>query len=61
MTPKVEYLRGIALIRTNLKTGRKEVISYPETNLSENIIARLQELFGVQEKWTLEEITPYIE
>ncbi|KAF7992804.1 hypothetical protein HCN44_005148 [Aphidius gifuensis] len=58
--PKEEYLSGLALIKTNPKNGKKEVISYPEINLPDNIIARFKDLFSVQAKWTVEQITPYI-
>lgn len=39
---------------------QKEVISLPEETLPKNINDRLKEIFKVKDKWTLEEITPYI-
>ncbi|XP_066593819.1 sister chromatid cohesion protein DCC1 isoform X2 [Prorops nasuta] len=60
MTPKDEYLSGIALVIWNKKLSRKEVISYPETSLPRDITARFHALFKVKSKWTVQEITPYI-
>ncbi|XP_013396721.1 sister chromatid cohesion protein DCC1 isoform X2 [Lingula anatina] len=51
-------LEGLALID---KTSRPEVIIYfPVEELPEDIEARFNALFRVREKWTKEEITPYI-
>ncbi|XP_011496455.1 PREDICTED: sister chromatid cohesion protein DCC1 [Ceratosolen solmsi marchali] len=58
--PKEEYLHGIAIVIWNSQTIRKEVVLYPESNLPENINKRLHDLFKVKEKWTIQEITPYI-
>ncbi|XP_018403671.1 PREDICTED: sister chromatid cohesion protein DCC1 isoform X2 [Cyphomyrmex costatus] len=60
MQPKQEYLRGLALIMYNTAKVQKEVISCPEADLSNNIHDRLNELFEIKAKWTVEEITPYI-
>lgn len=60
IVPKEEYLRGIAIIIYNKSIMQKEVISFPEETLPKNINDRLKEIFKVREKWTLEEITPYI-
>ncbi|XP_047347986.1 sister chromatid cohesion protein DCC1 [Vespa velutina] len=60
IVPKEEYLRGIAIIIYNKSIMQKEVISFPEETLPKNINDRLKEIFKVKEKWTLEEITPYI-
>ena len=60
MPPKEEYLYGIAIVVWNRQSMRKEVISYSESNLPDNINKRLTELFKIKEKWTVPEITPYI-
>lgn len=60
MQPKEEYLRGSALIIHNASKIQKEVISCPEVDLPSNISDRLDELFKIKLKWTVEEITPYI-
>lgn len=60
MKPKEEYLYGLAVVKTNNEIGRKEVVSFPEEHLPENVEKRFEELFKVKDKWTLEEITPYI-
>lgn len=60
ITPKEEYLRGIALVVYNKSTLQKEVVSFPEENLPKNLNDRLNEIFKVKEKWILEEISPYI-
>ncbi|OXU23097.1 hypothetical protein TSAR_013014 [Trichomalopsis sarcophagae] len=58
--PKEEYLYGAAIVVNNSLTMRKEVILYPESNLSDDIQKRLNELFKAKEKWTVKEIAPYI-
>lgn len=60
MKPKEEYLSGIALIIWNSSTLKKEVVSFQETDLSRNIYDRFNELFKAKDKWTVEEITPYV-
>lgn len=60
MHPKEEYLCGSALVMHNASRMQKEVISCPETDLPNNICDRLNELFQIKAKWTVEEITPYI-
>ncbi|XP_003708453.1 sister chromatid cohesion protein DCC1 isoform X1 [Megachile rotundata] len=60
MKPKDEYLRGIALIIWNSLTMKKEVIAFPETDLPKNTDERFNALFKAKDKWTVEEITPYI-
>lgn len=58
---KEEYLYGIAVITTDNIAMKKKVILYPESNLPDNINKRLNELFSVKKKWTVPEITPYIQ
>ena len=58
--PKQEYLNGIAIVVPNKITRREEVVLYPESNLPDNLHKRLNELFRAKEKWTVEEISPYI-
>ncbi|XP_017877967.1 sister chromatid cohesion protein DCC1 isoform X2 [Ceratina calcarata] len=58
--PKEEYLNGIALIKWNSLTMEKEVVSYAETDLPKDINERFNALFKEKDKWTVEEITPYI-
>jgi len=60
MQLKEEYLCGAALVTYNASKMQKEVVSCPETDLSNNIHERLNELFKIKTKWTAEEITPYI-
>lgn len=50
-----EHLRGIALI------DKKVVKYFPEWKLTENVQERLTSLFAIKEKWTLEEIAPFVE
>lgn len=61
MPPKEEYLYGIGIVTQNKVTMRKEVMLYPEANLPDNIMKRLNDLFKAKEKWTVAEITPYIQ
>ena len=50
-----EHLRGIALV------DKKVVKYFPEWKLTENVQERLTSLFAIKEKWTLEEIAPFVE
>ncbi|XP_049789210.1 sister chromatid cohesion protein DCC1 isoform X2 [Schistocerca nitens] len=59
METKVEYLDGIALMQKDCKP---EVIwHFPEVDLPEDINERFRILFQTRERWTLNEIYPYIE
>lgn len=58
--PREEYLRGIALIKWNSSTMERRVVSFLETDLPRNINDRFNALFKEKDKWTAEEITPYI-
>ncbi|XP_043473038.1 sister chromatid cohesion protein DCC1 [Leptopilina heterotoma] len=60
MKSEEKYLYGIAIVKWNREKNRKEIISYPESNLPDNIEKRIEELFKVKEKWTIDEISPYI-
>ncbi|KAK2577012.1 hypothetical protein KPH14_011974 [Odynerus spinipes] len=60
ITPKEEYLRGIALVIYNKNNMQREVVSFPEENLPKNLHDRLTEIFKAKEKWTFEDITPYV-
>lgn len=60
MEPRDSWLSGIALIVYNPRKNTKEIISYPATELPDGINERFDELFKTKEKWTIEEITPYI-
>lgn len=54
-----EMLYGIAII--DRKTSPNCVWAFPENSLPENINERFKVLFATKEKWTVPEITPYIE
>jgi len=55
----VVYLSGIAFLESETQPA---VIRYfPVQNLSEDIKVRFEELFEAKDRWSLEEITPYIE
>jgi sister chromatid cohesion protein DCC1 len=59
MRTSEKYLEGIALMDKNSKP---EVIWYfSETDLPEDITERIRILFKTREKWTLDEITPYVQ
>ena len=51
----ISHLRGIALV------DKKVVRHFPEWKLTENVNDRLAKLFSVKEKWTMEEIEPFVE
>lgn len=59
MTTALEMLEGIAIID---KTSIPNVIyAFEEEKLPENINERFEVLFHAKEKWTVPEITPYIQ
>lgn len=60
MYPKEEYLCGSALVMYSTSKNQREIVSCPEADLPNNIHDRLNELFQIKAKWTVEEITPYI-
>ncbi|OAD46872.1 Sister chromatid cohesion protein DCC1 [Eufriesea mexicana] len=60
MEPKGEYLSGIAYITWNNLTMTKEVVSFTEADLSNDINERFNQLFKAKNKWTVQEITPYL-
>ncbi|XP_068081058.1 sister chromatid cohesion protein DCC1 isoform X2 [Anabrus simplex] len=55
----VTYLEGIALMNKKIKP--ETIWYFPETSLPEDITERFRILFQTQEKWTFDEIRPYIE
>lgn len=54
------YLRGIGIIDRD-SPSVPCVRSLIECNLSTNLLNRLKVLFRTKEKWTLDQIEPYIE
>jgi len=59
MQTSEKYLEGMALMDRNSKP---EVIWYfSETDLPEDINERIRILFQTREKWTLDEIRPYVQ
>lgn len=61
MKPKDEYLNGIALIvKNDDKKRKKKVVYFPESELTDDINDRFKELFRIKDKWTYDEIEPYI-
>lgn len=55
----LSQLKGLALL--DLDTRPQVIWYYPEADLPEDITERIQSLFRTREKWTLNEIEPYIE
>ncbi|CAG5074035.1 Similar to dscc1: Sister chromatid cohesion protein DCC1 (Danio rerio) [Cotesia congregata] len=60
INPKLEYLYGTAVIVWNAEKQRKDIVSFPESKLSSDVVKRFKELFEVKNKWTAEEIKPYL-
>jgi sister chromatid cohesion protein DCC1 len=59
MQTSEKYLEGIALMDKNSKP---EVIWYfSEIDLPEDVNERIRILFQTREKWTLDEIRPYVQ
>ncbi|CAH1365882.1 sister chromatid cohesion protein DCC1 isoform X1 [Tenebrio molitor] len=59
MIPDEELLYGIAII--DRKSEPNIISAFPEENLSEDINERFNMLFKAREKWSVPEITPYIQ
>lgn len=59
MSPDESLLHGIAVI--DRKCNPPVISAFPEDKLPEDINARFNMLFKVKEKWTVPEITPYIQ
>jgi sister chromatid cohesion protein DCC1 len=59
MIPDEELLYGIAII--DRKSEPNIISAFPEENLPEDINERFNMLFKAKEKWSVPEITPYIQ
>ncbi|XP_063919586.1 sister chromatid cohesion protein DCC1 [Zophobas morio] len=59
MIPHEDLLYGIAII--DRKSTPNIISAFPEDSLPEDINARFGVLFRVKDKWTVPEITPYIQ
>lgn len=55
----MKQLEGMALVDLDAKP--QVIWFYPESELPEDIQERISVLFQVREKWTLEEIRPFVE
>lgn len=55
----LKQLEGMALVDLDAKP--QVIWFYPENELPEDIQERINVLFQVREKWTLEEIHPFVE
>lgn len=55
-----KYLRGVGIIDRD-SASIPCVRSLIENNLSTNLLERLRVLFKTKERWTLDQIEPYIE
>ncbi|KAL7299430.1 hypothetical protein TKK_0007673 [Trichogramma kaykai] len=60
LKPKEEYLYGVGIILED-DMRRKRVNLFLECDLSDNLSTRLDQLFKAKPKWTVKEITPYLE
>lgn len=59
MQTSEEFLYGIAVIKKN--NNLNIIFAFPEEQLPEDINERFEILFNVKDKWTVPEITPYIQ
>lgn len=55
----MKQLEGMALVDLDAKP--QVIWFYPENELPEDIQERINVLFQLREKWTLEEIHPFVE
>eukprot|EP00088_Acartia_fossae_P028421 TRINITY_DN2922_c0_g1_i1.p1 TRINITY_DN2922_c0_g1~~TRINITY_DN2922_c0_g1_i1.p1 ORF type:complete len:403 (-),score=76.25 TRINITY_DN2922_c0_g1_i1:537-1745(-) len=59
----ISHLAGLALVEqsgSSLQAG-SFIKSFPEENLPNSIQERLEVLFSARERWSVEEVTPYIQ
>ena len=54
---KLYHLNGLALVQK----AENKIKYFPESTMTENVHERLELLFSAREKWTLEEIEPYVQ
>ncbi|XP_015929770.2 sister chromatid cohesion protein DCC1 [Parasteatoda tepidariorum] len=59
MTCNLEQLRGIAL--TDLLNRPAVIFYFPMHDLPENVSERFEHLFRIKEKWSYDEIVPFLE
>lgn len=59
MTTNLKQLDGTVLV--DLSSHPQTICYFNEQNLPDNIIDRMQYLFEVREKWTFNEIQPFVE
>jgi len=58
----IAHLSGLALVETLSSTSNQNCVKrFPESSLPTTIQDRLEVVFSAREKWSLEELTPYIE
>lgn len=58
----IAHLSGLALVETLSTTSNQNCVKrFPESSLPTTIQDRLEVVFSAREKWSLEELTPYIE
>ncbi|TDH71595.1 hypothetical protein CCR75_001041 [Bremia lactucae] len=56
----LEMLRGLALIKHSKAGKPSRIVYFPEDLLSPEPKKRFEQLFQTQEKWTIEQLEPYI-
>ncbi|KAB0805496.1 hypothetical protein PPYR_02466 [Photinus pyralis] len=59
MRPETEMLYGLAIIDT--KSVPNTILAFEEETLPDNILERFDVLFNAKDRWTVPEITPYIQ
>ncbi|CAO3678103.1 unnamed protein product [Rhizopus stolonifer] len=60
--PKLDYIEGLYVLYESIQMQqkRKQVQYFPVSELSSDITKRFSTLFQVKERWTLEEIVPFL-
>lgn len=59
MTTNLKQLDGIVLV--NNSSHPQSICYFNEQDLPDDIMSRMQYLFQVREKWTINEIHPFLE
>jgi hypothetical protein len=60
VTVKLEMLSGIVLVKPQKAGKPTRIVYFPEELLSPEPKKRFEQLFKVQEKWTIKQLEPYI-
>ena len=61
VTVSLEMLRGLVLVKPQVAGKPPRIVYFPEEDLSPEPKKRFEQLFNMQEKWTIKQLEPYIQ